>query len=287
MCEPINYDSTADITQLLSGFEAAARKRWGQNFLINRGARQKITGLLSLTADDEVWEIGGGLGAMTVLLLNKAAKVKVFEIDPVFQTILTNFYGKCPNFELIKGDVLKTWHTQPQPQASVKILGNLPYNISAAVIQNFTAIPLGRAVITVQKELGERMLAKPRTKAYSSFSVFCQICFRIKNEGILKGGSFFPVPNVDSMILSLDPLLNPDTATAALLTALLRASFAGRRKTLRNNWKNIGAIGLPADKFMLLAREAGFNDNGRAEEFPPQNYQQLLQKLKELPQRQR
>lgn len=272
--EGLDYDSPAALQDFLKTLNISPRKFLGQNFLINRGVREKIIALLDLEKDDELWEIGAGLGAMTALAVGKTASLRVFEIDYAYQRILENFFGEHPSFSLVAGDVLKTFKMQKTDKA-VKILGNLPYNIASAVIQDFPLQPFKTAVLLVQKELGSRMTAMPRAKNYSSFSVWSQCRFQIKSHGIVRPHSFYPVPRVDSVIISLRPANQMPEKFSAILENLVRSAFAGRRKTLRNNFERAKENRLkhiPQDKLFDACRHAGMDLQKRAEEYAPDIY---------------
>ncbi|MDR1030708.1 MAG: 16S rRNA (adenine(1518)-N(6)/adenine(1519)-N(6))-dimethyltransferase RsmA [Treponema sp.] len=232
---PLNYDSPLALKAFLDTYGLGMRKKFGQNFLINPGARKTLLDALELEPGDGVWEIGPGLGAMTWELLERGAWVKAFEIDPGFIQVLRTFFGTHPRFCLIPGDVLKTW---AQAGEETYLLGNLPYTIGSRVLGTFIEENrlFTRMVVTVQRELAQRMRATPGSKDYSSFSVLCTSAYTIKPLSILKGASFYPVPHVESQGLRLelrtdvDPRLYP-----ACFRALVRGLFASRRKTLNHN----------------------------------------------------
>lgn len=285
MQEMINYDSPPEIQQFLSGLGIAARKRFGQNFLINRGARAKLIAALNLTSKDEVWEIGPGLGAMTAMLIDSpAAALKVFEIDHAYQQVLTTYYADQPRFAVVCGDVLKTWHTAT-PTGTLKVLGNLPYNISASILQKLLEQPMVLGVFTVQKELAERLRAKISTKSYSSLSVWAQAVYTITFNGVLKAGSFYPVPNVESAIITLTP--NPiDRALLPILDHCLKYAFGHRRKSLRNNMAAAAENGplhnVTYPQLQEVMASVGLEEHRRAEEFTPDIYVALVRGLKPL-----
>jgi 16S rRNA (adenine1518-N6/adenine1519-N6)-dimethyltransferase len=211
-------------------------KKLGQNFLINPMARKQILDALELQEDDGVWEIGPGLGAMTRGLLDRGAVVTAFELDKGFCAALTELFAGEPRFTLIQGDALKTW---PLVENKAPYLfGNLPYNIAAALLGDFIEKRrfFNRIVATVQREVAARMIARPGSKDYSSFSVLCGSVYRIKPLMILKGPSFYPAPRVDSQAVRFDLLPEPErTAASPMFMPLVRALFASRRKTVKNN----------------------------------------------------
>jgi 16S rRNA (adenine1518-N6/adenine1519-N6)-dimethyltransferase len=288
MIAPLNYDSPHELSQFLDALGIAPRKRWGQNFLINSGARTKIVQLLDITSSDTVLEIGPGLGAMSWEALTLAPKkLVVFEIDPAYQQILRNFFAQDSRFALVAGDVLKTWAAYFEENSTsehYKIIGNLPYNISAAIIQRIATVPFHSAVLTVQKELAMRLMAKPKTKNYSSLSVWSQCNFTIAHHGTLKAGSFYPQPNVESSIITLQPRhTNPKLLET--LDHLLGLAFAHRRKILKHNWLHLRSSLLSdlnqADIDTLLAQHA-ISYTMRAEEICSDTYLALAQDLLHL-----
>ena len=245
----INYDSPKELRTFLEKQGLGMRKKFGQNFLINPAARLKLFDALELQANDEVWEIGPGLGVMTAGLLEREARVTAFEIDPAFARILCElFAGEIlagginagenssakPAFRLVEGDVLKTWPSV-EAEKELLLLGNLPYNIAAALLADF--IEKGRffrrMVVTVQREVAQRMAARPGSKDYSSFSVLCSSVYKVSLLSIIKSSSFYPAPRVDSQGVRLD-LLPVMQTRSKLFHPLVRSLFSGRRKMIKN-----------------------------------------------------
>lgn len=229
----INYNSALALESFLKSRGLGMRKRYGQNFLVNPDTRLRLADALDARAGDAVWEIGPGLGAMTAILLNRKLQVQAFEIDTGFIGILHEFFDGETAFSLVEGDVLKTWPLQnPAPF----LLGNLPYNIAAALIGGM--IEKRRffkcMVITVQKELALRMAAKPGTGDYSSFSVLCASMYRVKKLMSIHRSSFYPQPHVDSFGVKLELCSCPDRYPAVFYP-LVRGLFASRRKIIKNN----------------------------------------------------
>ena len=229
----LNYNSAKELRAFLDHEKLGMLKKFGQNFLINPQVRNALVD--ALQAEGEVWEIGPGLGAMTALLLEKSLKVKAFEIDLGFIRILKRLFADNENFRLIEGDVMKTWKSEkPSPY----LLGNLPYNIASALLADFIENRriFERMVVTVQKEVALRMAASPGSPDYSSFSVLCASAYKVKPLMTIHASSFFPQPNVDSMGVLLE---KRDTEEyPKIFYPLLRALFASRRKTIKNNLLN-------------------------------------------------
>jgi 16S rRNA (adenine1518-N6/adenine1519-N6)-dimethyltransferase len=235
----VNYDSPRDIERTIRQLGIRLKKRWGQNFLINRGVREKIVSILDPRPGELVWEIGPGLGSMTELLANRCSMLFLFEIDWKVIAFLKGRFDAYSNLQIFPGDVLDKWkdvlQTRGRPD---RIIGNLPYNSAAAIVASFCEDNLlpRTTVFSVQKELARRMTAPPGSKNYSAFSVLCRSTYDIKVHGDISPGSFYPRPSVVSTIVELRPrMTGPMPTNRKLFSALVRASFASRRKTLRNN----------------------------------------------------
>jgi 16S rRNA (adenine1518-N6/adenine1519-N6)-dimethyltransferase len=282
----MNYDSPSEINRVLEQNGLALKKRFGQNFLINRGAREKIVACLDLRPGETVWEIGPGLGAMTELLLERAGRVVVFEIDGGFVRLLKKFFGDRPSFLLVEGDAIKRLaESRERFGVPDRLLGNLPYSSASQIIAAFIEREIAprRLTVTVQKEMALRLRARPGQKNYSSFSVLCQSFFEIRHEFDLKGGSFHPRPEVESAVVSLEPQFTLQAGPVReAFFRLIRASFLSRRKTLANNL-------FKGDAFDERERQAlrGFlagehvSPNARAEELEPKMFQRAATALAE------
>lgn len=236
MALSIDYDSPAALKSFLEERGLAMQKKFGQNFLINGQARKKLIDSLEIEKGTTVWEIGPGLGAMTSEILDRGAELTAFEIDHGFAAALGELFGDRPNFKLVEGDVLKTWKTVSERPA--RLFGNLPYNIAATIFADLicAGVRFDKSVITVQKEVAQRMNAKPGTDDYSSFSVLCQWAYDVTPLMDLGGGSFWPRPNVDSRAVKfVKKELFPQCKDAAFFAKMQRALFVSRRKTIKNN----------------------------------------------------
>ena len=264
-----DYNAPSALAAVLEAHGFGMQKKFGQNFLINGHIRKELIAALCPAAGDIVWEIGPGLGAMTVLLLEAGADVTAFEIDRGFVRLLTSYLGSYDTFRLIEGDVLKTWQSEYKRRVPNAFFGNLPYNIAAKLIA--ATIEAGclfdRMVITVQKEVGLRMTAAPCSADYSSFSVLCQWAYDIQVIRDIAPASFWPKPNVESRALrftgkqSVQPVRD-----VRLFFMLVRNLFSARRKTVKNNLNAIlAALGKKTVKAEQLLKEAGIDPAARAE----------------------
>ena len=232
----LNYSSISSIQKVLEDNGLAMTKKFGQNFLLSEDARERIVQAMELEKGMEVWEVGPGLGAITHLLLKAGTAVTAFEIDHGFASILRSQAFADDDFTLVEGDALKTLFQRPMD--ADRIVGNLPYNVGsqiiARLIENSYLSPL--MVFTLQREVADRMRAKPGDADYSSFSVLTQLDYVNTMPLVIKAGSFFPAPRVDSAVVVMrrrESLL-PEEDRKVLLP-LVRSLFSQRRKTIRNN----------------------------------------------------
>ena len=237
-----DYNSPVELKQVLDINGFSMQKKFGQNFLINEDARNRLVDALELTEGMKVWEVGPGLGAMTNTILERGANLTVFEIDRGFASLISQFfeeYSAKGTFHLTEGDVMKTWKGQFEKDGQPdRFFGNLPYNIAATIIADTIEnnVRFDRCVFTVQKEVAQRMCAKPGTADYSSFSALCQWAYDVKPLLDLAGGNFWPKPNVESRAVVFTKKADfPCCKNPALFVKMQRALFSSRRKTVRNN----------------------------------------------------
>lgn len=244
-----DYNSPTQLKQILEENGYSMQKKFGQNFLINQDARKKLIDFLDITPESYVWEVGPGLGSMTSEILDRGAKLTVFEIDKGFASLVRGYFDEFSQkekFNLIEGDVLKTWKKamtsiKDENQNAImpsRFFGNLPYNIAATLIADTIEnnVRFEKCVFTVQKEVACRMYAKPGSEDYSSFSVLCQWAYDIKPILDLAGANFWPRPNVDSRAVLLTKREDfPRCKNPKLFVQVQRALFSSRRKNIRNN----------------------------------------------------
>ena len=263
-----NYDSINELNAVLKSHGLAMSKKFGQNFLISGSARERIVELMNLEENMTVWEIGPGLGAITHLVLKKNVNLKCFEIDHGFASILESeaFKGET-RFSLVEGDALKTLFKQDE--VPDRIIGNLPYNVGSIMIARLIeqSILPERMVFTLQKEVVDRMCAKPNDNDYSSFSVITQIDYENKASLTLKKGCFWPQPQVDSTVVVMEKRKEPLVPNELRVIFLphIRALFAQRRKTIKNNLMSSEYGNLGKDKLDSIISKAGLIGTERAE----------------------
>ncbi len=236
-----DYNSPAALSSFLEEKGLGMQKKFGQNFLISPDARKRIVAALDIQPGESVWEVGPGLGSMTSELLQRGAVVTAFEIDRGFSVCLRDFFSEeiqKNQLTIIEGDVLKNWQQAFETKMPDYFFGNLPYNIAATLIA--ATIEKGcrfkKCAFTVQKEVAQRMAAKPSSEDYSCFSVLCQWAYDVKNVCYLGRANFWPRPNVDSRTVVFTKKDGfPGCSNSALLIKMNRGLFLSRRKTVKNN----------------------------------------------------
>ena len=226
-----------EVRATLRESEFRPRKRFGQNFLVHESIIESILRLLDLSPEDEIVEVGPGLGFLTRRLLDTAKKVWAVEIDSALvDRLKESSLGSHPAFQLIHNDILKVAPKDFLPSHRVKLVGNLPYSISTPVLlrlfewrEHFSSL-----VLMMQKEVADRIASGPATKAYGTLSVWCQVHGRIIERVSVSPEAFFPKPKVRSTILKIDLYQEPliPLTELSLLRGLIRAAFGQRRKTL-------------------------------------------------------
>src|SRR5438552_8298375 len=176
------------------------KKKWGQNFLRNKAAAEKIVAAVEASPDELVLEIGPGEGVLTSLLLDRyPGRVTAIEIDPELAASLRSRFGDA--LTVIEGDALEV----PLPTRPFRAVGNLPYNAGTPILRRVIADPnFRRAVFMLQKEVADRLVAKPSTPAYGYLTLYSQVFASAKILMTLEPGSFYPAPKVRSAVVALE-----------------------------------------------------------------------------------
>lgn len=228
-----------EVRAALRGSDFRPRKSRGQNFLIHERVIDGIIDLLEPQPKDDVVEIGPGLGFLTRRLLERTGQVWAIEVDRFLaEQLRRSAFGADPKLHLIQGDFLKFAPAEFLPRMPVKLAGNLPYSIATAVLFRIFEIreQFSLLVLMLQKEVADRIVAKPGTREFGSLSVWCQIHGRVTGKLAVSPEAFFPRPKVRSMALKIELFSEPRIAPTHFpaLENLLRAAFGQRRKTLGN-----------------------------------------------------
>ena len=221
-----------------------ARKRFGQNFLHDQHVIGKIVKAICPKTTDCLVEIGPGMGAITEPLLEASGKLDVVELDRDLIPILRTKFFNYPDFRIHEGDALKfDFNTILEPGQRLRIVGNLPYNISTPLIFHFLSHHkmVQDMHFMLQKEVVERLGAVPGTGDYGRLSIMAQYYCKVEPLFIVGPGAFNPPPKVESAIVRMEPYeeLPFPAKDHKVLERVVREAFSMRRKTVRNTLKNL------------------------------------------------
>lgn len=266
------------------------KKSFGQNFLTDTNILQKIVDTAEIDDQVNVIEIGPGIGALTEFLAERAAQVMAFEIDHRLVPILADTLRDFDNVTVVNEDILKVdlaQHIQSfkNPDLPIKVVANLPYYITTPILMHLieSGIPFSEFVVMMQKEVADRISAKPNTKAYGSLSIAVQYYMTAKVAFIVPRTVFVPAPNVDSAILKM--VRRPEPAAAvedeSFFFKVSKASFTHRRKTLWNNLTGyFGKTEEIKDKLTKALNQAGLSPSVRGEALGLEEFASLADALK-------
>lgn len=224
-----------------------AKKSFGQNFLVDGNYIEKIIAELNPQFDETIIEIGAGRGALTERLLEKAGKVIAIELDKDLIPILQSEFGGQDNFQLIEADALGVDFGKLTPQTTVKLVANLPYYISTAILQKLIKQRehFSELILMLQREVVERLTAEPGNSERGFLSVLIEAYTDAEKLFDVPPTAFRPVPKVWSSVVRLQIRENalPTIATeqSEFFWRLVGAGFAQKRKTILNNLKNVGS----------------------------------------------
>lgn len=233
---------TVDARELLRRYGLSAKKSWGQNFLVNDGVYRTIVDATVESDADWIVEIGSGLGTLTARLADRvpAGRVIAVERDRDMIAVLRGELGDRPNVDIAERDAKQVDYgaIAARRGGPVAVCGNLPYQISSPIL--FSLIDqrrhVARAVVMLQREVAERLVAPPGTRAYGAVTAILGAVADVDLVARVRPGSFFPPPKVESAVVAIRPLARPRAAIAdeRHFRDVVHAAFAQRRKTVRN-----------------------------------------------------
>ncbi|MBU4310491.1 16S rRNA (adenine(1518)-N(6)/adenine(1519)-N(6))-dimethyltransferase RsmA [bacterium] len=276
------------------------KKRLGQNFLIDEGILNKIVEIADLSKNDIVIEIGPGIGTLTKKLAEKAKKVLAIEIDENLVKLLKEILKSYSNVEIIQADILKInlkklvtrlpsypvirfkkqadWQTGRLAD-KVKVVANLPYYITTPIIIHLLRAReiLSNIVVMVQKEVGRRMVANPRTKDYGALSLLVQYYTKPQITIKVPRNAFLPEPEVDSCVVNLEVREKPavEVKDEELFFKVVRAAFEQRRKTLKNALSRARDLDLSKKKVLEILEKADIKSLRRGETLSLEEFARL------------
>lgn len=225
-----------DPRRVLSRHGLAPKRGFSQNFLVSKHVVDEIVAALAPAPEELVIEFGPGLGTLTGALLRAGARVLAIDADRDMLAVLGRELGEVPTFSARHGDATEAVLAELAPAGRVAVAGNLPYAVTGGIFRNLVAQhqSVARAVLMVQREVRDRLLAKEGTKAYGALTVFTRAVFDVSSVCLVPAGSFHPPPRVDSAVVELRPRGRPIDAADKSFERTVRAAFEARRKTLRN-----------------------------------------------------
>ncbi|MDF2591651.1 MAG: rsmA1 [Clostridia bacterium] len=279
----VNPSSTKE---LLKQFNFRMTKKLGQNFLIDENILDDIIAGAELTKDDNVLEIGPGMGSMTQKLCESARKVVAVEIDKNLIPVLKVTLAEYDNINVINGDILKLDLKEVLKEhfgdSKAKVIANLPYYITTPIIMKLLEekLDLESITIMVQKEVGDRIKAVPGGKIYGALSVAVQYYAKPSQILFVPPQSFIPQPDVDSIVLKLDILPKPavEVESESMFFRVVKASFGQRRKTLLNAL-TAGNFGLSKEQIKEVLISVDIEENRRGETLSLQEFANLANTL--------
>lgn len=259
-------------------------KRLGENYLIDGNIKDKIILNAGVKKEDVVLEIGPGFGALTIDLAQSGAAVFAVEKDKKAFNILKDMTGgKFPNLKIFNADILEFDLKNIVTDKPIKVIGNLPYYITTPAIEYIirNRALIGSALIMVQREVANRILALPGRKDYSSISCFAQYYAKSSYVYTVKRTSFYPSPDVDSSLMRLDMLDEPSVKVRdeSLFFRIIRGSFNQRRKTIINSLSREEVLDIPKERLEEILKEALIDPAVRPEDLSLSDFARIADAL--------
>lgn len=271
----MTYKNKRGLIELLRKENLFSNNRLSQNFLVNAAIIKTIINVAGLTANDNVIEVGPGLGILTVALANKAGHVHAIELDRSLIKYLKSSLANFSNINLEQGNALKT----KLPAVKYKLIANIPYHITSPLLTYFlhSANRPGLIVLLLQKEVAEKICAKEGSHSILSLNV--QVFGRPSIITKVPKKDFYPEPKVDSAILKIEVFKNPLIDDLATFKKLISAAFSKKRKTLVNS---ISEIGIPKEKVKKILQKTGLEQSIRPQTLSVEQWAKLVETFKNL-----
>lgn len=270
---------------MLTAYDLTPQKSLGQNFLIDQNVLDKIIAAAALTPEDTVVEIGAGLGVMTRALLSAAGQVAVVEFDQRLRPLWKDYTAAHSHLSVLFQDILtvnlEAWlqaETPWQPKTGFKVCANIPYHITSPIIFQLleTCPHLSSAILMMQKEVAQRLVARPGGKDYGRLTLTTAYHAAVEPLMTVSRHCYFPEPSVDSMVVRFTPhaqkSLNP--TQEIVFKNLLRAVFVKRRKTILNSMSAFWSLSKPEMSARLQALD--LDPSARPENLRLEDYVALV-----------
>ena len=273
--------------EILNKYKFVFQKKFGQNFLIDTHVLDKIIRAAEITKDDFVLEIGPGIGTLTQYLCEHAREVVAVEIDKKLIPILSETLSQYSNVTVLNSDILKTDINKLVQEKNggkpIKVVANLPYYITTPIIMDLFErhIPLDNVTVMVQREVADRMEARPGTKNYGALTLAVRYYAEPYIAAFVPPNCFMPRPNVGSAVIRLTLHKEPQVKVKdeALMFGLIRASFNQRRKTLVNGLYNSEELNFTKDEILGAFNEIGLSHDIRGEKLSLEQFAHLANQL--------
>jgi 16S rRNA (adenine1518-N6/adenine1519-N6)-dimethyltransferase len=266
-----------DTRDLLRKYELQPKRSFSQNFLIQPGAIAQIADA-ALGMGEQIVELGPGLGALTHALLERGATVLAVELDRDMVRVLEEELANQDRLTVRLGDAAELDLNAYSKACGSKLVvtGNLPYQATGAIIRQVVAqrSVLDGAILMVQREVRDRLIAAPGTKQYGALTVFTRAAFEVETVCRLRPGSFYPAPKVDSAVVRFVPRETPLAEETESFQAVVRAAFQMRRKTLHNALRALGDSG----RSSRALSEAAIDPGRRGETLSVQEFAALAER---------
>lgn len=268
---------------ILKAFGLRMSKKLGQNFLIDASIVQGIVDAAEIQPGERVLEIGPGIGTLTQGLAEAGAEVTAVELDKKLPAVLAETLKAYDNVTIVPGDILKVNIPEIMGEGPFKVAANLPYYITTPILMTLLErhLPITRMVTMVQKEVAERMIAKPGSRTYGALSVAVQYYTEPEIVLDVPPRSFIPAPEVDSVVIACKVRETPavDVMDEKMFFRVVKAAFGQRRKTLSNALKGGG---LPKEQVRDAMEAAGIDPTRRGETLSLNEFAKLADEFTKL-----
>lgn len=255
------------VRQLVRRHQLRVKKRLGQHFVISPAVVERIARLAEIGPQDAVIEIGPGLGALTELLAQRARRVLAVEVDPALVSVLREEFAGNDRVTIWEADFLELNLEELIQGGRNKIVGNLPYYITSPIVRKVLSCraKFDSFTVMVQKEVAQRMAARPATREYGLLTLGVQYYAEVIPAGTVSRSAFWPAPEVESVLVKLVPHDRPpvEVANEEFFFQVARAAFGKRRKMLGNALKSLG--GINTENLAARIEEAGIDPRRRGE----------------------
>jgi len=266
------YSNLSDLLNILQKNSLFAKKKFGQNFLINPSILDSIITAAEIQNDDFIIEVGPGLGFLTSKLIPLIKNLLAIEIDPNLFSYLKTQLNPNPNLKIINQDILKT----TVPNIPYKLVANIPYYITSPILNHFFQVtPPGLRpnliVLLVQKEVAQKICTKDGS--HSILSLQTQIFGKPEIYQIVKPENFYPIPKIESAILKIKTYPHPLINNFKIFSKLISATFQQKRKTMENSLKN--NLHLSVKQLEFLFNNSQITPSTRPQQLSIQDWEKL------------